>query len=594
MDPVSIASLSFEVFAICVQGFVLLSTAQNLGEDASFLVTMLSVQECRFLQWAELVGVDDPDRIIDPRLNQVQASRLMGQMQLMLEKDNIRKRYNLELVEKEGSMDGESVVGGSEGPHNILSSAVSDKRRADILYRAKLIKSKNCLPKRLWWAGVDKNRFGTLVSKVQQTVQGLWDLLNPIQQASMHQAMQETLSKVIDMRNDVKELRELRTALESSSADVKEISAFPLAASARVKAVAIALHGTKGTKQESSLPNTVTSDDQGRQFGPQPVAAKLLQDDLACIKKTEDAARSVARYKGKPVLIEHKPVPAKYKSKLKHRVVDLATLLSTQTHPEFLTLRCIGFVEDQKGFSLVYDYPASLDSTFDISNASEAPPAPKSLLDLLSLREPSLKPSLSARLKLARECLHAIILLHTAGWLHKSLRASNLLFFATEDSARRNPEAVLAHPFLAGFNFSRMDRPAEISEYVSEDPQADIYRHPSALGDPLVAFEKNMDLYSLGTVLVELTEWRPLWAIVQKIVKGNSSGQDVPLEKIKAVRKWLLEDKVGNGNVAYRVGDGFGDAVAMCLDGESRETETRESVLDREWEIAKKLGACHI
>ncbi|KAL5044381.1 prion-inhibition and propagation-domain-containing protein [Aspergillus fruticulosus] len=594
MDPVSIASLSFEVFAVCVQGFILLSKARNLGEDASFLVTMLSVQECRFLQWAEIVGVDDPNRTIDPRLNQVQASRLMGQMQLMLKKDNIRKRYNLELVEKEGSMDGESVVGGPEGPHNILSSAVSDKRRADILYRAKLIGSKNCLPKRLWWAGVDKNRLGTLVFKVQKTVQGLWDLLNPIQQASMYQATQEILSKVIDMRNDVKELRELRTALESSSGDVEAISAFPLAASARVKAVAIALHGTKDTKHESFLPNTATSGDQGQQFGPQPVAAKLLQDDLTCIKKTEDATRSVARYKGRAVLIEHKPVPAKYKSKLKHRVVDLATLLSTQTHPEFLTLRCIGFVEDQKGFSLVYDYPDSLDSTFNISNASEAPPAPKSLLDLLSLRDPPLMPSLSARLKLARECLHAIILLHTAGWLHKSLRASNILFFATEDSARSDPETVLAHPFLAGFNFSRMDRPAEISEYVSDDPQADIYRHPSALGDPLISFEKNMDLYSLGTVLIELTEWRPLWVIVQKIVKVNSSGQDVPLEKIKAVRKWLLEDKVGNGSVAYRVGDGFGDAVAMCLGGESRETETKQKVLDREWEIAKKLGACHI
>src|SRR4051812_1128612 len=103
IDPVSIASLSFEVFAICVQGFVLLSKAQNLGRDASFLVTMLSVQECRFLQWAEIVGVDDPDRTIDPRLNQVQASQLMGQMQLMLDKDNIRKRYHLDLVEKEES-----------------------------------------------------------------------------------------------------------------------------------------------------------------------------------------------------------------------------------------------------------------------------------------------------------------------------------------------------------------------------------------------------------------------------------------------------------------------------------------------------------
>jgi hypothetical protein len=34
-------------------------------------------------------------------------------------------------------------------------------------------------------------------------------------------------------------------------------------------------------------------------------------------------------------------------------------------------------------------------------------------------------------------------------------------------------------------------------------------------------------------------------------------------------------------------------AVAMCLAGKSSEAETRQKVLDREWEIAKKLEACH-
>jgi hypothetical protein len=56
----------------------------------------------------------------------------------------------------------------------------------------------------------------------------------------------------------VKALQELRTALESSSGDVAANSAFPLAASARVKAVAVALHGTQKTKQETSLANTTS------------------------------------------------------------------------------------------------------------------------------------------------------------------------------------------------------------------------------------------------------------------------------------------------------------------------------------------------
>jgi hypothetical protein len=147
MEPVSIVSLSFEVFAVCVRGFVLLSKARNLGEDASFLVTMLSLQGYRFFQWAEIVGIDDPDRTIDPRLNQVQANRLMGQLQLMLEKDNIRKQYNLELVEKEEARDTENVTESAEGPHSILSSAVADERGAEILYRAKIDQIQELSPK---------------------------------------------------------------------------------------------------------------------------------------------------------------------------------------------------------------------------------------------------------------------------------------------------------------------------------------------------------------------------------------------------------------------------------------------------------------
>lgn len=577
-----IVSRSFEVFAACVQGFVLLSKAQNLGEDASYLVTMLNVQEYRFLQWAEIVGIDSPDRKIDPRLNHVQASLLMAELRKMLEKDKIRQRYQLELVDRE-PIQGENVV---EGPQDILSSAVSDQRRVDILYRANLIQSRNTLPKRLWWAAVDKNKLEKFVSKVRETVQGLWDLLNPIQQTDMLNTVQQILSRTIDMSNDVKGLLGLRTALERTSGDVEANSAVPLAASARVKAIAVALDSPEQFKQETSPSDTISRIDI--------VPVKSLQDGLSCIQKTEDATRSVARYRGKPVLIEHKPVPAKYKSKLKHRVVDLATLLSTRTHPAFLTLRCLGFFEDQEGFSLVYDYPDTLDSTFDVTDISQSPPSPISLLDLLRLHEPALQPSLSTRLKLSIQCLHALILLHTAGWLHKSLRSSNFLFFATEASARKNPESVLAHPFLAGFNFSRQDRPAEMSEYLSEDPQADIYRHPSALGEPLVSFGKHMDLYSLGTVLIELAEWRPLNAIVHKCVRVTGGGKDVPVDKIKPVRQWLLRDKVGNGSVAYRVGDEFGGAVAMCLEGESDEEKTRRAVLEQEWAILKKLEACRI
>ncbi|KFX94450.1 hypothetical protein V490_04350 [Pseudogymnoascus sp. VKM F-3557] len=65
MDPgtvLAITSLGFQVFAGCIRGFVLESTAQNLGPDASLLRTQLGLAEWHFMQWAEKVGLISKDR----------------------------------------------------------------------------------------------------------------------------------------------------------------------------------------------------------------------------------------------------------------------------------------------------------------------------------------------------------------------------------------------------------------------------------------------------------------------------------------------------------------------------------------------------
>jgi Prion-inhibition and propagation len=83
MDPgtaLAIVSLSFYVFGGCVKGFIVLSEAHNLGQDASFLRTMLNLEEYRFTQWAKTVGLTGPDATLKPRLNQTSAAELMGQL----------------------------------------------------------------------------------------------------------------------------------------------------------------------------------------------------------------------------------------------------------------------------------------------------------------------------------------------------------------------------------------------------------------------------------------------------------------------------------------------------------------------------------
>lgn len=44
----------------------------------------------------------------------------------------------------------------------------------------------------------------------------------------------------------------------------------------------------------------------------------------------------------------------------------------------------------------------------------------------------------------------------------------------------------------------------------------DIYRHPNALGELSTSFEIYIDMYSLGTLMVEIAEWLPLKHVVRK------------------------------------------------------------------------------
>lgn len=76
----SVASLSFQVFAGCVKGFVLPSSTQKFGNDASFLRTMLNMEEYRFVQWVDKVGLTSPDGKMLPLINQALADELMVQL----------------------------------------------------------------------------------------------------------------------------------------------------------------------------------------------------------------------------------------------------------------------------------------------------------------------------------------------------------------------------------------------------------------------------------------------------------------------------------------------------------------------------------
>ncbi|KAL2042838.1 hypothetical protein N7G274_004598 [Stereocaulon virgatum] len=567
MDPISIAglglsvaSVSFQLFAGCIKGFVLLSTAHNLGKDSSALICQLNLQEIQLTEWARCAGLLAGDGSLDRRLNEKIVHATLKELQdLLLDTEKLKVRYKLGLASK--SLTPQSEPDRRESPvaHGILSNAISNELRADVMYKARLIQSKNSFPQRLWWAAVDKAKFEELIGNIRSFIRELWYLLDPIRQRDVTQSLQMILSHVIGISGKVDELCALSDTITASSnigtSSMGLSGSLPLASAAEIKAIKVNL-GETSNGGEHAIPQSLFP-----QYPGQPskvVFSNLDTRHLGQYKPMKNNAEmGMATYQEMPVFIEWKSLPILFKSKILNRIENLALLLSTPKHPNFRSLQCRGLARDNDGgkVAFVYNVPPQAGS-----------PIPRSLRNLFGM-----SPSVTERIQLALRITQSVKYFHIAGWLHKNLRSENIMFWDTTNSALNSPpipSSALSEPILAGFAFSRQDSLSEISEQPSSDPQRDIYRHPEAMGEPSESFSAAKDIYALGTVLLEIGEWRSLRSLVEKVV--DVSKTNVPLAQLALVKPFLLDEgpKGGLGMLKYRMGDIYAQVTKMMLSGE--------------------------
>ena len=560
MDPItaaglaiSVVSLSFEVFAGCIKGFVLLSTAHNLGKDSSTLICMLNLQELRLTEWAKCAGLLSEEGRLDRRLNETAVNAALTELQnLLLDTERLKTRYKLNLTAN--VPEGQNGVNNNLPAvrHGILSQAVSDQVRGDIMYRAHLIQARNSFPQRLWWASVDKAKLEELIVKIKSFIQELWYLLDPIRQNDMSQTLQVILSQLIGMSEKVDELTTLREALvqfTDPGLSAPNSPAKSLASAADIKTVSInvgtGVHGPRPT--DAAMDNHCPLPHRNSV----PTCDTKLIEQYVPIKGNSDMG--IATYQEKSVFIEWKILPRQFQSKIIERTKDLATVFNTPKQPDFCSLRCTGLARDNEAgkIALIFDEP-SLATT----------QVPRSLRNLFGLN-----PSVTERVQLALQITQSVKYFHTAGWLHKNLRSENILFWPVDGSI-----PPLSRPVLVGFAFSRQDSPSQISEQPSSDPHRDIYRHPEAMGEPSVSFSAAKDIYALGTILLEIGEWHSLKTLVKKVV--DLEKLDISLDQLAKVRPFLLDDgpKGGLWMLKYRMGDIYARVTKMMLSGEVPET----------------------
>ena len=576
MDPLSlaglgigVASLAFELFAGCIKGFVLLSTAHNLGKDRSTWIRMLNLQEVQLTEWARCAGLLAAECALDKRLNETVVHATLKELrELLLDTDKLKTRHKLGLVANPSMRREDADENGSPAARGVLSHAISDDLRRDILFRARLIQSKNSFPRRLWWAAVDKSKFEELIDRVKSFIRELWYLLDPVRQGDVTQSLKMILSHVIGMSGQIDELAALRETMLASSSPTdpwtSHSGSMPLASAAEIKAIQIDT-GALTVGEEHASAKLLTVEHVGQVF--KFTVADLNIDEIKQYKPMKnDTQMGLAIYNNEPIFIEWKQLSTQFRSKILHRVESLALLLATPKHPDFRSLQCEGLARDNNGRKVAFIY--------------RTPPTvglrmPKSLRSLFGM-----SPSVTERIQLALQITQSVKYFHTAGWLHKNLRSENILFWDSESSTLGSPPIlapVISDPYLVGFAFSRQDSLSEISEQPSSDPQRDIYRHPEALGEPSESFSAAKDIYALGTILLEIGEWRSLRSLVEKVV--DVSKPDVPLEQLAKVRLFLLDDgpKGGLAMLKFRMGEIYAEVTKMMLSGEMPlEPETRK------------------
>lgn len=106
----------------------------------------------------------------------------------------------------------------------------------------------------------------------------------------------------------------------------------------------------------------------------------------------------------------------------------------------------------------------------------------------------------------------AVLSVHSARSVHKSIRPETILVFEKrdKDETQCNGETIHCVPILTGWSMSR--KTDELSSRVGEDDwMKNIYRHPQRQGLQLEKrYHMGHDLYSLGICLLELGLWEPL------------------------------------------------------------------------------------
>jgi hypothetical protein len=615
---VGFASLGVMFMQGCVKGFILLSTAQNFGQDADLIRCEIEFEQYRLFRWADKVGLegDSPNRnlnwaIINDVLNQLNT--------LMNDTGKFRTEYGLEIITTDERLSSDDLAVPKTGLRRLMGRLKPEFHNQT----ARRLHTETNVWKRLKWAAIDKVGIEMLVNDIRRKVDKLYDLLQADDQRFIRQGIEALLRHAVSQATRSSDLLAIEQLLHpelKSRTDFEE-NAVKTALSLKQRRLMFDVgEGGKSGSARSSTSTLVASNasnmtvpvnsisrrnSQSKQTSRGPLSWKLLLRSEFSIREVQ--TREIARYDDTPVFVEWKTIERGIESKLKHRIKSLASLLQEMDSSTFHSLSCMGYLKDPTigNYGYVFRIPG------------QTTKGHKSLAQILG-RETTV-PSLNDRFSLAMALAETVLQLHTSGWLHKGIRADNVLFFPDDGD-----DADLTKAFLGGYEYARADNPSDMTEFPAMQQDMNLYRHPALLKANRASFEKSFDLFAFGCVLVEIGLWANISTTLLRFARRKKLGGKRPLpateegtltyagkaemSEVNEVRVGLLTER-GRGSIKealeFAVGKSFAEVAYLCLSAgdaydasddecDDEDENNSDRCIDLEINILERLRGCKV
>lgn len=570
-------SIALEAFHGCVLAIEFFSTAQHMGADGDLLRTGLEFERYRLVAWAERVGLlGNNER---QTLNWQLAGMILKQLESFLTSAKaLQDRYSLYVTEEEAQTVEESQA--IEGPRRGVARLIARLKPNLHTTASKIIQENNSTIKRIRWAAHDRNKLKAFLGEIAGLVGKLEFLLDTTERQQEREDYDHLLREVISLTTTTAQAGYIKELFEDGPYQRKGDKAIN--AAAYLKQVRLALGADK---REGEVTPKVAAELVGLRMPKLSILGRSLRPWGSTGAELYSKGLEFAKYRERQVLIQWKLVESTQWERYTKQMKCLAVFLISLSDRSFRSLPCLGYypLESQGRHGIIYSMPDDK-TDWDF----------KSLEDLIATQP---RVSLNRRLEISRALADTVLQLHTAGWLHKSLRSENIIFFAPRgsgDSVSLNSEA-----YVFGYEYARTDT-EDAAKMFTQLPdtklETDLYRHPQARGLNRERFQKRFDLYALACIIVELVAWRPLLEIFSSYVNPELENTiRIAQEQNEVMELPSLEDLFKKEEAVeffrYQIGDKVLEAIETCFEAKEAK-EDEEGLLTNQMAVVEKLAWC--